>query len=105
MDRKEAMNVMEYYVRLRKKLEKDYEAIERTRNDLFGESQRMHLNPSDSEARKQIEEVHEEVFQEYKSKMNEQHELLGRIEDKMTALINEIEYGLDIEEYMSKYGL
>lgn len=105
MDRKEAMNLMEYYVRLRKKLEEDYDVIERRHADLFRQLQMIRLNPSDKEVYLKIEETQEEMLQKYAERKNEQHELLGELEDRMAELIDEIDYGLDVDDYISKYGL
>lgn len=105
MDRKEAMNVMEYYVRLRKKLEKDFEAVEHAHGRLFDELQLLRLNPSDKEGYRQIVKTQEDMLQKYAEKKDEQDKLIGELEDKMAELIDEIDYGLDVDDYISKYGL
>lgn len=105
MQRTEAISTMKYYVRLKKELEDDFERFEQKVIDLFREGEMMAMNPSDSEIRKHKEMVHRIVFEEYKDKKDQQHELLGEIEERMQELIDKIDYGLDIESFMHKYGL
>lgn len=105
MNRTETLNVLKAYTRLKTTLEEDFERLDQRHADLFGQLRMLKNNPSDSDARRRKVEMLESAFSTYKELVNTQRELLDLLDTENGRLINTIEEGMTIDEFIHKNEL